>query len=1167
MSVVAPVTVAWQRVNLGSTGNAKEIETFTSLENAINRARDVITQTEDSNNNSFTGTNPQAHITLHPGDFAYGNSLSSNDLEDIFITFLPGAVATDATSTFPPDQTTNIADINAFAGRVFFASATQEFIFSDDVVFQAGFDFQDDVLTFDLQSAVEGGIRVEQSGTGSSFLYNVSNGQWTLDDDIDVQGQLTAGTFTVTDTFSVNTTSDITLETDGNFGVTADTLSFDIANAATQNFGSVDTNVTNLYDVSSGTFSISAAQDGTVEAQSGLLQLIGNNAELESTSGNVELFSANNLSFTGGDSLFDVDNFTVQATSTIDLDATDWTLDVDTATATIADEFVINGSTSNAEFTVNVPTNLGGQINLTGNVVLNDLTVNGVFLTDSPQVTIQSDDFITLDAVNTVNVLAPDINLTGTFIDILATNTLSLLSNNNVIIDANNQSGTGTSVVDIFADEITLDPTGSVIVESPSTFNGDLTVSTGNFLQAQGDADVVGNLTAGTITPDGLTSQRVTFIGSAGEITDASGFTFDSSTSILSVPEIESTTGDFGTVEAGTLAFDTAGTATEIPASVDSNSPSSTALVSEQALVDFVGTSVSAGVSVSDDGTQVVNESTDINFRNILAVTDDGDSTTTIDLEQSFINRVEDLENLLPTAPAVQEINGLSGQSAKLSFGSSNTITGVTNVPGEDVNDVFAPSGNRRGVVGDTGVTVDGRINPNVSSTDNHDAQIFGDAETGVLKLIVNGSELTGVEADLDSTSSAINTVTNGTGFDLSAADPLTFADGSNFTSESQRSGTWQVDQADLQSGYNEILVRHEDDTGTLLGETQVITYVLDDDTDATGLANEVLDSFNGSGARFLSGVEYFTSATGSYSITISNIYKNTYATGNAIRYTTTNTNLADQNIPELSGSQDETKIINLNKQPSVSQDRLFGGGMSVSVEVLDPINSDVTSSGATNFDILLDQAPNLETDLKNAFTRETYRFPSNKNFDNNLGNNQWDSTKELFDTGDLGYNNGLQVVRGNLEYPNEDFSQYVNAPSGNPDYTSGVSGKRNYFGFFTDPTGTSSFALTVLGNGTLVNTGNESAGTDQVSISIKLPGLTGWLDVNKDFETGQLSDGDGAFFESNGANQFIGSGSNIGLTTGATNTSNSFDKLYYRVISAENWTGNITEMSIDWAV
>lgn len=1166
MSVVAPVTVAWQRVNIGSTGEEKKIETFTDLESAILRARDVITRTEDPDDDAFTGTNPQAHITLHPGEFQYGNALSSNDLEDIFITFLPGAVATDASSTFPPDQTTNIADINAFAGRVFFASATQEFIFSDDVIFQEGFEFQDNIITFDLQNVVEGGIRVEQSGTGSSLLYDVSNGQWTFDDDVDVQGTLTAGTFTVTDTFSVDTTSNISLETDGNFGVTADTLSFDVANTVTQNFGSVDTNVTNLYDLSSSNFNITAAQDGTIEAQTGLLNLIGANIEIESTTGNVEVFSANNFSLTAVDSLFDVTNFDVQS-SEINLDTTTWDLIADTGVVTVANEFRINGSTNSAEFVVNVPINFDDEINLTGNTVLNSLTVNGVLTTDSPEVNIQSSDFITQEAANTINLLAPDINLEGTFIDILGTDTLSLLSNNNVVINANNQAGTGTSAVDIFADEITLDPTGGVTVESSSAFNGEVTVTAGNLFRAQGNADVAGNLTAGTVSPDGLTSQRVTFVGSSGEIRDATGFTFDPTSSILTVSEIEASTGNFGTAEVATVQFDTSGSATEIPSSIDSNSPSSTALVSEQALVDFVGTSVSAGVSVSDGGTQIVSESTDINFRNTLTVTDDGDSTTTVDLKQSFIDRVDNLENLLPTAPSVQSIDGTAGSSAKISFGSSNTISGVADVPGEDINDVFSLSGDRRGVVGDTGVVVNGRINPNVSGTDEHKAEVFGQAETGVLKLIVNGSELSGVEADLDSTSSSIDTIKNGTGFDLSAADPLTFPDGSSYAGESQRSGTWQVSQTDLQSGYNEIRIRHVDDGGSVLGETQILTYVLDDDTNSTGLSNEVLDSFAGSGARFLSGVEYFTSASGSYSIEISNIYKNTYATGNAVRYSTTNTDLSDENIPELSGSEDETKIVNLNKQPSVNQDRMFGEGIAVSVEVLDPVNGDVSSSGASNFDILLDQAADLETDLKNVFTRESYRQPSNSNFDGNLGLNNWDSTKQILDSGDLGYNNGLQVVGGNLEYPNEDFSQYVNAPSGNPDYSSGVNGKRNYFGFFTDSTGTSSFALQAIGSATLVNVGNESAGTDQVSIAIKLPGLTGWLDVNKDFETGQISDGGGAFFESNGANQFIGSGSNIGLTTGSTNTSNSFDKLYYRIVSAENWTGNINEISIDWAV
>ena len=117
-----------------------------------------------------------------------------------------------------------------------------------------------------------------------------------------------------------------------------------------------------------------------------------------------------------------------------------------------------------------------------------------------------------------------------------------------------------------------------------------------------------------------------------------------------------------------------------------------------------------------------------------------------------------------------------SGTSAKLSFGSSNAITGYSNVAGSGVgsmstfnsNGNYTVSGDRRGVFS-AAPTIDGEVNDAIAGDGGSDfpAKAFYNAYSGSLVLEVNGSEVHTVA--LSSTLSAINT-TNGNGSRLNVS-------------------------------------------------------------------------------------------------------------------------------------------------------------------------------------------------------------------------------------------------------------------------------------------------------------------------------------------------------------------------------------------------------------
>lgn len=613
----------------------------------------------------------------------------------------------------------------------------------------------------------------------------------------------------------------------------------------------------------------------------------------------------------------------------------------------------------------------------------------------------------------------------------------------------------------------------------------------------------------------------------------------------------------------------------------------------------------------SDTGT-VINQITFDSFGHVESV---GDTEANLN----------ELQKLLPSAPTLSNAGAdasSQGEDGALSFDSSNDLSGsVEPVPGTNRNDVFTFSGvnadgsfnENFGVVGNndsgTNIVLSGPLNPQVDANDQHDADIFGQATVGRLDLIVNQgtTDEVSVTLNLSATESSVTSDNaNGTGISVSQAEPLDFPNNNEtFDGIKQRSGTWTIDQSDLRSGYNEVLIRHRDGSGsfgspgTVIGTTQIIKYVLDDDADVIGFPNAAtFTNLTFDGVKNISGVAYHTGAQADYEVSISNVYKNTYSPDSgAIEFPSglqSNVSVPNQPIPELQSGDGVNKTINVPIDLSittltadVTADRLIGESIAAQAQVFDPVDLESPQTDenaeASGFDLLVDQVSSGNSALEHNWNDENYRIESNLNFDSDLALSiNWDSTNSLKDSGAAsdpgpnGYNDGLQVIDGQIEYPRPlDFSQngIANAPTGsglasndNPDYSTDVSGIRYLYAGFTDSTGTSNFTLSINGSGTLISEDQSfSVGSDQVKVSIKLPGLTGWLDVNKDFATGQVSDGDGAFFESNGSNQSIGPSSEIGLTTGEQNTSNSFDKLFYRITVPENWSGNITNVSIDW--
>lgn len=565
---------------------------------------------------------------------------------------------------------------------------------------------------------------------------------------------------------------------------------------------------------------------------------------------------------------------------------------------------------------------------------------------------------------------------------------------------------------------------------------------------------------------------------------------------------------------------------------------------------------------------------------------------------ESLLTKLDKLEGLLPQAPPLDytEESGQPGESGRLSFGSSNNISGVTNDPDTDFTQLFDITTNQRGIVGVGDGNFSGVLNDDVQSTTKYDADSFGRADEGKLKLIVNGNVITGATVDLTDLSDR-DTRTSGTGLKVSAASNVNFSDGSTFSDGWQRTGQWYVSEKEFRTGYNTIRVEHVDNSGSPISKTNVLGYIYDDEGTAISFFSNntgIFGPLQKTGANFLSGVEYDTSATAFLEADVENVYLYTYKDGNAITFPL-QTNFSVSSIPIPSPS-DETDVVSISEQV-VSDDILIDEGFEGSIRIDDPVESSAEegpndNSQLSRYSFLIDgfNGNNGPNDQK--FNNEARRLlpdDSTDDFTQDVSPDwSWNSEKDISDSGDQYYNDGIQIkpdpgYNQNFEahyigYPNFDYSTVTDGPPENSDrdYTNST-GRRHFFGYFENLSGNSIFVLYIYGSGTFIEDGTSfTNGSDQIKFAFRLPSQTGWLDVTRGFQQGLLgnvNDGDpfgpavdGGQNKAGGDDFDMSSGpAQIGITSGTTNTDDSFDKIYYRILVPEGWTGNIQRVRIDF--
>ena len=579
---------------------------------------------------------------------------------------------------------------------------------------------------------------------------------------------------------------------------------------------------------------------------------------------------------------------------------------------------------------------------------------------------------------------------------------------------------------------------------------------------------------------------------------------------------------------------------------------------------------------------------------------------TTIGTAVDRFNEV--LKALAPDpAPDLDDIdcNNSDGTTAFLSFGSSNnqssaspayassaTAAGFSAI---DVNSSYAAatSGNniKKGIYNGSTV-ISGDLNEDVAqnlnnSHVNYTANAFGNGETGTLKLEVNGSlvhsiVLTGSQPGLGVPGSGTGTETNAnsSGFiNLSKSGSAKQSNGDAFPSFQHRTGRYQIGTADQRNGWNYARVVHTVGSNDLT--TNYVEWVNDPNSDALAAAGNSIN-FTGLGSIHLSGVEYFQSGTIEYRSRVTNAYKYVYDNTN-ITFTIGNSansqnnrsfSLAAQSKPTINTGAGEThaKILHLTSSAAITADYFLSGTITAGVNVTHPLKSDLSNAGQSSISpVLMYNLSNDSTHTIETFKRENFRLISgsyNAQSDVTDSNNAWNSTVYMT-ASNGGHSNGLQFFDQKLVSPinslnSGNFSIFANGPTQNPNY-SGQTGTRTFHRWFRNSTGSPQFDLSIAinGSGNIVAHGT-TLDTSKITVLIKIPGKTGWMDLAETFVLDSVADNDGA----SAVTTVISKDSTLNATNyvnfGNISVANN-GYVALCVKADESWTGNVSQITADF--
>tara|TARA_Y100000114_G_scaffold98049_1_gene91227 strand:- start:6836 stop:11119 length:4284 start_codon:yes stop_codon:yes gene_type:complete len=586
------------------------------------------------------------------------------------------------------------------------------------------------------------------------------------------------------------------------------------------------------------------------------------------------------------------------------------------------------------------------------------------------------------------------------------------------------------------------------------------------------------------------------------------------------------------------------------------------------------------------------------------------------------VDRFNEVLKILAPSPApslrsarADETNGVS---AKLSFDSSNAISGYTHYSagltytnesnalatifsGVSQNSTFQPATSAEITNAKTNVFGNGTHfqlgiynNQEITGTLNYDvgpsitngyvafaSGAFGNAETGSLVLTLNGATIhsldlsTNVGTGNPATGSATSLNSSGSGFiNLSVTASSFDGNNSEWYIFKHRTAGFKVAVADQASGSNIAIVYHQ--IGSTYNYVNGIVWINDPAGAAAALSvtNNRIEDVSLVGSKYVSGVKYNTDLTANYKADILNMYKNVFPSdSNTITFTPTNsTTPSAQSVPNIGGSEDNTKTLGITASVNYNGTYLLNGTIGMSLNATHPLKSNLSTAGSTTITGMLIDAdtssPN--SNLSETFEDEDFRISSGS-YDTQgaVSSGTWDSTAHMTSSGKAGHDDGMLIYNRRLYNPrdgdvpnNGNFSTLANVASGQPNY-SGQTGIRTYFRKIQNTSGATIYSakITSQKNGFKFNEDSVPFDSNDAHFLAKIPGKTGWMNISENFAYGSVGDGDGCYVSTATANSNrINTFNSVHVITFGT-ASIADDEYFLIKIETNNMAGYVSQL------
>ncbi len=545
-----------------------------------------------------------------------------------------------------------------------------------------------------------------------------------------------------------------------------------------------------------------------------------------------------------------------------------------------------------------------------------------------------------------------------------------------------------------------------------------------------------------------------------------------------------------------------------------------------------------------------------------------------------------------PPAPAVSRTDATQdGTDAFLSFGTSNnmesdgtpyfsvgTTAGFAEVDKGEIYETATTGNNFRRSIFKLDTNITGVVNFHVTasvlgSVTNYEADAFGNAETGSLQLFVNSTSsaihtlnlatATGAGAPGAGSSSSLDS--DGSGFtNISTTASATDANSNVFDLFQHRTAKYIVNSSSQRRGWNYAFIRHA--LGGTNYDTNYIEWVNDDNSVNVTITGDSLTGITLSGSRYISGVEYNTSATANYQFLISNFYKNVYDLATVTcTDSTSNASITNATMPHI-GGDDENKTVALTQSLSTTDTIILNESIGATSSVTHVFKGTTTSNTSMSGFLIFTPSVNNATDTQEYFKDEaTYRLPSaSYNSQPVVTTGSWNSQTHMTASGD--HSDGLQLYNQRLVSPlnttnGGDFSSISNTESGNPDYSS-VSGIRTFYRAFKNTgSGERDVSITIKGSATIVSSGASLGTNANVRVFVKTPGKTDWMNLADNFSFNDVSEDAGA--NELGLDASIDGSGAVNVATLGTKVVATGEYFLTRIEADAGWTGNITEISV----